>query len=645
LSDSGVPKSNNYPSLARQRARLRHAASSSTPRTQPGLPYQRSGVNRYTHVAQPTLVPTSGPGSIPAAAAISTEQIEQSTVNARSPKRTPRRPRDEHAHPIASTVSLKDEFARVKQGQEEVEKESRLPFGRPQRPVRAAIFSIALVIMIVGGALLGPVAYRAATAYREVFEEPVPREDAPFIAAAQPDGTKVIVQATGTTEAEAPKAEEWDGKERLTILLLGVDTREDDYSRSDTMILVNFDPVTKTASMLSIPRDLKVIIPGYGVHKINSAYSYGDADKVPGGGAGLTMRTIEANFGIRINYYAQVDFDGFVKVMDTVGGLTLDVPYPIKDDEYPGPGTQYMRIYFEPGWQHMDGTRVLQYARTRHDDGDGRRSARQQQVLIALQEQAISRDLISKAPELISELGDTVRTNLSPSQALQLARLASDIDPAKVVQFSLNDALYEDQQPDQPYYLIADWDAVGEILSEFTAETILPPMSALANPNYTIAIYIEDGTFNPGMGSRVSDVLTANGFTVQSIIDKLDLGNYPYSSIITDPENLTTAYLIASLLGIDLSAITVSDEILPTTTELATAEDANPTEASSVKPTVTGSPASSGAVALFPTPTGDASGSTVESESPATLVIVIGDDAPDPLYYTTDPYLDEPVEE
>ncbi len=557
----------------------------------------------------------------------------------------PRRPREDHAHPVAPAVSLKDEFARVKQGQEEVKKETRFPFGRPQRPIRAALFSIALIVMIVGGAVLGPIAYRSVTAYRDVFEEPVPREDSPFIAAAQPDGTKVIVQATETTEAEAPKVEEWDGKERLTILLLGVDTREDDYSRSDTMILVNFDPVTKSASMLSIPRDLKVIIPGYGVHKINSAYSYGDADKVPGGGAGLTMRTIEANFGIRINYYAQVDFDGFVKVMDTVGGLTIDVPYPIKDDEYPGPGNQFMRIYFEPGWQHMDGERVLQYARTRHDDGDGRRSARQQQVLIALQEQAISRDLISKAPELITELGDTVRTDLSPSQALQLARLASDIDPTKVVQYSLNDALYEDQQPDQPYYLIADWDAVGEILSEFTGETILPPMSALANPNYNIVIYIEDGTYNPGMGSRVADVLTANGFTVQSIVDKPDLGNYPYSSITTDPENLTTAYLIASVLGIDLSAITVSDEIQPTVTALATTEDGEPIDTTSAKPTVSGSPSTTGAVALFPTPTGDASANTAEPQEPATLIIVIGDDAPDPLYYTSDPYLDEPIEE
>ena len=259
--------------------------------------------------------------------------------------------------------------------------------------------------------IAGPIAWRSYQAYQDVFVTQVPAGAAAFAAEINPEGTPVLVANQAQGAVSIP---DWDGTSRLTLLLLGVDKRENDYARSDTIILVNIDPVEKTARMLSIPRDLKVIIPGFGAHKINAAYAFGDANSnVPGGGPGLMMRTIETNFGINIDYFAEVDFNGFVKIVDTVGGVTLDVPYPIRDNEYPAPNNQYMRIYFPSGWQHMDGQRVLQYARTRHDDGDGRRSARQQQVLLALRQQALTLDLLKQAPTLISEVGDTVRTDLS----------------------------------------------------------------------------------------------------------------------------------------------------------------------------------------------------------------------------------------
>ncbi|MER3437635.1 MAG: hypothetical protein C4346_08630, partial [Chloroflexota bacterium] len=349
----------------------------------------------------------------------------------------------------------------------------------------------------------------------------------------------------------APELPEWDGAERLTILLLGIDRREDEPSRSDTMILVNINPVKKTAAMLSIPRDLKVMIPGYGMDKINAAYAFGDRDEVPGGGPGLAIRTIEANFGIRIDYFAEVDFNGFIKIIDTVGGIMVDVPYPIKDDAYPADGTNYMRVYFSAGWQHMDGKRALQYARTRHDDGDGRRSVRQQQVLLALREQALSLDLLPKAGELIAELGDAVRTDLSPTQALKLARLASEIQRNGIAQYSLDRALTEEQLPDEPYYLIADWAIVGQILSDFTGQPITPPMSALAHPRYSLAITVENGTTNPGLGQRVASVLQTNGFTDRA-------SAVEHTQIIAPPGELSTAYLVAGLIGIDINTVEIT---------------------------------------------------------------------------------------
>jgi LCP family protein required for cell wall assembly len=290
--------------------------------------------------------------------------------------------------------------------------------------------------------------------------------------------------------------------------------------------------------------------------KINAAYAFGDRDEVPGGGPGLAIRTIEANFGIRIDFFAEVDFNGFIKIIDTVGGVMIDVPYPIKDDAYPADGTNYMRVYFSAGWQHMDGKRALQYARTRHDDGDGRRSVRQQQVLLALREQALSLDLLPKAGELIAELGDAVRTDLSPTQALKLARLASEIQQNGIAQYSLDRALTEEQLPDEPYYLIADWDVVGQILSDFTGQPVTPPMSALAHPNYSLSITVENGTTNPGLGQRVASVLQTNGFTNVTATDRSS--EVEHTRITAPPEELSTAYLVAGLIGIDINAVEIA---------------------------------------------------------------------------------------
>lgn len=628
----------DYPALAKERARRRVAAALPAAIAAP-RPYGRPRGSRYAALTAPAPAPEQ-----PALARDHHEATRPEEVR-RSRRRAPDAPDTVQTLPI----SLRDELARVRDGQAKRHRHRRFSLGRPKRPVRTAILSTGALLVLLLGVFVGPMVYRATVAYDKIFEEQVPHNDSPFVVAVNPDGSRSIVTPTpaaGADDGESAPAviPEWDGKERLTILLLGVDRREDEASRSDTMILVNIDPVTKRAAMLSIPRDLKVIIPGYGVHKINAAYAFGDADQVPGGGPGLTIRTIEANFGITVHHYAQVDFDGFVKIIDTLGGLTIDVPYPIKDDEYPGPGNQYMRIYFQAGWQHMDGERVLQYARTRHDDGDGRRSARQQQVLLSLRDQAVGLDLLSKAPDLIADLGDAVRTDLDVGRALQLARLGTEIDPASIVTYSLDDALYEELLPDQPYFLVADWDAVGGILTEFTGEEVLPPMSALANPDYEVEILIEDGTFNPGLGDRVAQVLHANGFQNVTVVEKPDLGNYPISSVAAAPADLTTAFLVASVLGLDPAAITVPDSGAATTTARATktGNEARPTPTAS-PPAGTDAASPDGeiaAVPLFPTP--EASTSAGDGAS-GRIVIVLGDDAPDPAYFTAEPFVDEPL--
>ena len=546
------------------------------------------------------------------------------------PQAKPRRaaPKSEPVPAETFGVSLKDEFDRVKRDQTSNVRRRRRWLPRTRRG-KIALFT-PLILLLVAGGVLGQTIFNATRAYQHIFVAQAPHADTgKFVVKETGNGTKVIVQAAPTEQAAAAAIPEWNGTARLTMLLLGVDRRTTEASRSDTMILINIDPVTKSATMMSIPRDLKVIVPGYGVQKINAAYAFGDADNVPGGGPGLAIRTIEANFGIRVDYYAQVDFNGFIKVIDTVGGLTLDVPYPIKDDAYPGPGNQYMRIFFKAGWQRMNGVQALEYARTRHDDGDDRRSARQQQVLLALRQQAVSLSLLTKAPDLITELGDAVRTDMPLTKALQLAKLGVEINPASIKQVTLNDALTVSELPGQPYFLIADWNMVGTIMSNFMGTKIVPPMSALANPDLGVQIVIEDGTTNPGLGARVAGVIKANGFTNVTVVDKPDLGNYPTSSVAARSEDLTTSYLIAGLVGVSIDAITVDDAAV-----------AQAVTATAILPGAAASPVASpgqNSVAFFPTPTAAPDGS-----SPATsngrVVIVLGDDASDPAKFANSPY-------
>ena len=226
---------------------------------------------------------------------------------------------------------------------------------------------------------------------------------------------------------------DWQGTERINVLLLGVDQREEEEkagitTRTDSMIVLSIDPASKTAAMISFPRDLWLAIPGFGEQRINSAYPLGEAYRVDGGGPGLAGRTIEQNFGLRIPYYALVNFYGFESIVDTLGGVVVDVPRPVRDDEYPTPDYGVERIYFSLGPQLMDGAQALKYARTRHTDNDINRSSRQQQVLLGIRERGLRPETFARLPELLDQGLRTVKTNFSTQELLALGKLASQMD-------------------------------------------------------------------------------------------------------------------------------------------------------------------------------------------------------------------------
>ncbi len=250
----------------------------------------------------------------------------------------------------------------------------------------------------------------------------------------------------------------WDHHGPLNVLLIGLDA--DDCAvqdsttmarRADTIIIVRLDPQSKRVAMLSIPRDLYVAIPGHGARKINTAHVHGELDKrLPGGGPQLLAETIEANLDIPIHRYARVDFAGFERIIDAVGGIDIVVPpsprdpkVGLFDTEYPDGHCGTITIWFPPGPQHLDGERALQYAHSRKSTSDFDRSRRQMQVLLALRQRALSLGIVRHLPELVPALLDAVDTDFTAAELISLARLLPAIGGDETPNYCLDEtALY-----------------------------------------------------------------------------------------------------------------------------------------------------------------------------------------------------------
>ncbi|MEM7344187.1 MAG: LCP family protein [Chloroflexota bacterium] len=222
---------------------------------------------------------------------------------------------------------------------------------------------------------------------------------------------------------------EFVDSERINILLMGIDKRPDElYSRTDTMILVTIDSNTRSAGMLSVPRDLWVAIPGYDEDRVNKAYFFGDKNNYPGGGPALAKKTLQYNLGVPVHYFIEVDFDGFRQVVDTLGGIDIEVPETIDDPLFPDNNYGYDPFYIEAGSQTLDGYDALRYARTRATAGaDFSRARRQQQVLLAIRDKALQLNMIPKIPELWATMSGSFDTDLDLAIMIELAQLSDQI--------------------------------------------------------------------------------------------------------------------------------------------------------------------------------------------------------------------------
>jgi len=197
----------------------------------------------------------------------------------------------------------------------------------------------------------------------------------------------------------------------IDLLVLGVDGRDGEgvVSRTDSIMLLGIDPAHLRTSILSFPRDLFIDVPGYGPQRINTINMLGEQEK-PGGGPELLVASLAQDFGVQVDRYARLEFQGFVELIDAVGGVTLDVERTLVDNQYPTEDGGVTTIRFESGMQTMDGERALIYARTRQADDDYQRADRQQQVTSALLAK-LANPL--NWPAVVSVFNRSIETNLT----------------------------------------------------------------------------------------------------------------------------------------------------------------------------------------------------------------------------------------
>lgn len=357
-----------------------------------------------------------------------------------------------------------------------------------------------------------------------------------------------------------------EAEDRINILLLGVGgAGHDGPQLSDTMLFASVKPSTKEVGMISIPRDLSVPIPGYGWRKINHANAFGENTE-PGTGPGLASEVVGSVLDESVQYYVRVDFSGFAKLIDDIGGVEVFVDKAFVDSEYPILGKEsancggtpapvveavpetttaetvpvippapvdyscrFERLSFKEGWTHMDGDTALKFVRSRHgsngEASDFARSRRQQKIILAMREKLLSVSTVLN-PAKIARILDTVRDNIATNfEIWELARLATllkDFDASKIANHVL------DASPESPLYATSmngayvllpkndDWGSLQR-LADAIFETS-PSLTATApiKPKF-VKVEIQNGTTVSGLGFRTSQIIDKQGFQVVKV--------------------------------------------------------------------------------------------------------------------------------
>jgi LCP family protein required for cell wall assembly len=367
-----------------------------------------------------------------------------------------------------------------------------------------------------------------------------PEPDASSSDVPEPSATDVPLptpEGTADTGTPLPTLPPWDGKERLNVLLVGSDQRPGDSSfNTDTMIVVSVDPTTGQVAMFQVPRDtVDVPVPKNARSvwgsvyrgKINSWFSQNRkrSDLWPGksdnqrGFAALKALLGEL-YGLDIRSYALVNFNGFKRVVNQLGGVQINVQIPVAESTYPIGGGYSARIYIPAGPQHMDGTEALIYARSRHRAaaGDFDRGRRQQRVLLSLREQMSAQAIIANLPDLISALKDSVKTDIKTSELPKLLALAESVDTKNIRSFVFSPRFYatEYANSDRGYIIVPNVPRIRKAVKEAFSTTpeLLAQRDRLEAEG--AAVWVRNGSGRTGLATTTTDYLLYQGLAASA---------------------------------------------------------------------------------------------------------------------------------
>ncbi|MBI3120071.1 MAG: LCP family protein [Candidatus Kerfeldbacteria bacterium] len=404
----------------------------------------------------------------------------------------------------------------------------------PKRhPVRIIFLSVLGVIIVAG---LG-FAARVFTSANSIFVREADQS--------------VIGQISGLFTATKSDLRGYE-EDRINLLLMGHGGPGHPGSYlSDTNILVSVQPSTSTVAMVSIPRDLAVEIPGHPAGKINNALAFGFQE---GKGEELMIDAVESVTGQTVHYFVRVDFTGFEKVIDDLGGVTVNVEKNFYDPLFPNQSYGYAPVSFKAGEQTMDGERALQYARSRHgNNGEGSdfaRSKRQQQILFAMKEKTLSAETLLNPASILAivdDLGDHLATNMTIGELQELYQMLKNVSEDRVINEVIDSGsdglLLSYISETTGAYLLspkAGTDDFSEIQERITNIFTANPIKL-----EHARVDIQNGTRTAGLAREVSEDLERQGIIVGEISnaqlrDRTDTVIYIQT---TDPKPETLKFL------------------------------------------------------------------------------------------------------
>jgi len=385
-------------------------------------------------------------------------------------------------------------------------------------------------------------------------------------ATAAPQSATSAATSVATQAANPASNAVWTDPARITVLLLGIDQRKGEKGpfRTDTIMVLSIDPIRKTAAMISIPRDIYIKIPGYNKpDRINNANVIGEINKYPGGGPALAKATVQSLLGIPIQRYAIVNFDVFTTVIDALGPINVCPDQHIHDDTYPDGSYGFITVDFPAGCQDLDSTKLLQYARVRHNAGDDfGRARRQQEVIHSVRDKILSLGgvsaLLGKAGEIWGSLKDSIKTDLTFNEIAQLAQLAQSIPKDNIRSAVITD---------RDGYLLPAKLASGEEVFSPIYEKIHDLVDNLfeaapRGPSDTQAsaegakILVSNGAGIDGLAKLTADKLRGQGFIILDAKNADQPGGYGKTVIRLYTDKIKTARFLAESLGLDGTVIT-----------------------------------------------------------------------------------------